>query len=225
MKRIFLLLLLVSTTLNLKAQDSIIKKKWSFGIELFPNRIIENGYPVLENSKFSLNGFFKIYYKLNNEISISTGIGYCNIGERKSFAYSDYRESNSSSFIEWSKTNNNYWNTINTFSSHHNIQIPFQFRKTYKSGFFFNSGISGIINFSNEILLVGRSNRFKQDENIYRVFNFSLQLGVGYEFFRNNNNLNLYIQPTIEKYGLPIEKFETRKTAPLSYGLVIGTRF
>ena len=152
--------------------------------------------PKLFNSfKKSLNGVVKTYYQLSGKSTLSIGLGYSNLG----YIQTHYLDEEGKPYydrehVEFCGTGlyENYHN--NTFSSHHNIQIPLQYRYTIFNSLYVNAGVSGIINFRNSITSrEDRSKKTIEDNKYFRTLNMSLQFGIGYNFYKNENRYFLQI--------------------------------
>ncbi|MEN8928076.1 MAG: outer membrane beta-barrel protein [Flavobacteriales bacterium] len=238
MKTISVSLLLIMLTLASTAQEISPIKKWSFGVELFPNVTFEilksDGtapttseafYRDLEKPKFCLSGQVYATYMLNSKMSVSFGLGYQNTGNQTK--YQD---------LSWVAPGTSFDpaipNKVKYVYDHHNIQVPVFYSYNFTKRFYARGGFSTLFNFSNTVTQVlqdfngNKSRSTNEDMSIpeFRTLNFSGNLGFGYTFY-SSSRFKLYAQTNIESAMLQLKKGAPLNRRPVSIGLILGARF
>lgn len=226
MKNVFSTLLCLIISINANSQ-----KKWSFGIEAFPNITsfsISNKKNIsdenidkikdLELPKICFSGQIYASYNFNSKASLSLGVGHHSIGIK-------------TKKIGVATTNGIINNYAKLTYSYYNIQIPLLFQHSIFRRFYARGGINTLINNYNsvEFNYVSGEKSGQKDKSEYKDLEiknlcFSTQLSVGYAFFKNEK-INLYSQITAERYFTSIIKNDYISRFPFSTGIIIGAKF
>jgi hypothetical protein len=197
---------------NIQAQD----KKFSFGLNLFPNVsdvIITNDgtapdeqldfYKEDEIPKLSFSGGFFVEYLLSPKSSIGIGLGYQNTGGKTKSTQLIFASDIDPSI----GFTNNSGTEVQFIYNHHNIEIPLYYKFNFTKKFYLLTGTSGIINLYNTTTSVFYTtdspierNTEEDKESSYRDFNISTNIGFGYNYL-NKENFLLFVQPSFQ-YGI-----------------------
>jgi hypothetical protein len=240
MKNLITIILCTLITINANSQ-----KKWSFGIDLFPNYTmgsifgggsqfngIDKKIKFFEIGKFYLNRQLYTSYSINSKSSISVGVGFHITGEQtRTMIFIPGNTDPDKGFVA-TDPNDPFIPLKSKFVyDHYNIQIPVLYRKDFSKKFYFRTGLNTILNLHNTVTHIyttqsGEDIKRTREETStrFRNLNFSGQLGIGYNIFKTNF-LNPYVQPTIEFSFLGVSKNALLNRNPLSLGIVIGARF
>lgn len=205
MKKIIILFLLL---LNFSALAQ--EKKFSFGINFFPNfsqgaisnngnySAAKEGYKKMETWKPSISGNLFVAYNINEKSIIGIGLGYQNNGERTNkidYTFGDYSYTISDPSLPDQRR---------FIYNHHNVEIPIYYQLNIGSRFYALIGTSAIINITNTVTThkyyVNDSESISKSEDEstnFRRFNFTGNIGFGLNYL-NKEKIKLFVHPYLQ---------------------------
>ncbi|GAB5556869.1 MAG: hypothetical protein SchgKO_10820 [Schleiferiaceae bacterium] len=166
---------------------------------------------------YSINAF--VEYSISSQSKWILGLGYQNTGS----GTKKYYTSNPSNPGEEIGTRRVY--------SHHNIEIPINYRYVFLEKLFLQAGVSTSFNIANTRSVVTYQNGFWPDPETaednsaeYRVVNLMANLGIGFDYYRGDG-WQLYLNPYAQMGLTYLLKNASLNRLPYSLGIATGVRF
>jgi hypothetical protein len=219
-----------------QAQD----RKFDIGLSLMPSfstGIISNDgtvSPTIEESvkevetwKPSFSSTLFVEYTFNDNSIFGFGLGYQNNGERtkKLNLISGIDPLTGSPLIDPAMPSQ-----ARFVYNHHNIEIPIYYKHLFSEKIYVTIGGSGLVNITNTKTSIKyysggdkAKNTIPDDETDFRRFNFSGNLGFGYNYL-SKEKLTLFAQPYMQYGFLGLSKSAPLNRNSFSIGILMGVK-
>ncbi len=229
-------ILFVFFALNGNAQS----KKFSFGINLFPNYsagIISNDgntpvnvqkvFDAIETWKPCLSSNLFVEYIINEKSMLGFGMGYQNNGEKTQKLQLIFAVNPQTGQPIINPSDPSHAKFVN---NRHNLELPIYYKRMMGTYFYVQAGVSGMINLFNtgKTLLYYNDdskerNRYIDNSTDYRRFNLAVNLGCGWNYL-TREKYTLYIQPTLQYGILGVSKSASLNRNFFSMGISTGIK-
>jgi hypothetical protein len=216
-------------------------KKFSFGINLFPNYSagiisndgntpgsVENGFDAIETWKPCLSSCIFVEYNINEKSMLGFGMGYQNNGEKTKKLELIFAINPQTGQPIINPSDPSYAKFV---YNRHNLELPIYYKRMFGKRFYVQAGVSGIINLFNTSTSINyylddskeRNTSIDNSTNFRRI-NLAANLGCGWNYL-TRDKYTLYAQPSLQYGILGVSKSASLNRNFFSMGISTGIKF